>query len=430
MADICIAPLNLRNNYLFHGPGGCGKTMALRNLQLGVPAAYTAATGVAAINLPNGSTLHRWAGIGLARESAPALAAKVRRDARLRWLTVKVLIIDEISMIGAELFDKLDYIARYIRDIDIPFGGITLVLSGDFLQLSPINDNWVFKSKVWNELNLHVVHFTNMIRFVDRPYFEMLLRARKGCITDEDVEMLRGCTRKLTGDILPTVLYARKVNVNELNNKELEKLPGEEHIIESICRGISQEDAEAMFDIPKRLRLKIGAQVMLRVNLDTELVNGSRGVVVDITPSVVLVLFRNGETVSIEKYKWDHEEGRKNFYITQFPLILAWAITIHKSQGATLDYVQCDLGTTIFAAGQAYIALSRVRGLASLELEHLSRKKIFADPEALEFVNGLETYPTISSEEVVPDLVQNTPNLEDTINLIDKICDDDLDDLF
>lgn len=408
MAVVDIPTLDLSRNYLFHGPGGCGKTMALRTMYIPRNICYTAATGIAAINLPDGSTLHRWAGIGLAREPADVLVGKVKRDAMFRWKLTDVLVIDEISMIGAELFDKLDYIGRKVRGIDMPFGGIRLILSGDFLQLSPINDEWVFKSRVWPQLNLQVVHFTTMIRFNDRPYFELLLRARKGEITDDDVELLRGCTRKLEGDILPTVLYARKVNVNELNHTELAKLPGEESVYESVCTGIKAEDAEIMFDIPRLLRLKIGAQVMLRVNYDTELVNGSRGVVLSMTASHIEVRFMSG-IHKISRHNWEHEEGRKRMCISQFPLILAWAITIHKSQGSTLDRVRCDLGNTIFAAGQAYIALSRVRGLSSLELEHLSRKKIFADKVALKFVDSLKTI----------DLDESLQN----------ICDQELDEL-
>ena len=384
--------IDYNKNYLFHGPGGCGKTVALKLLH--IPSTYkvfyTAATGIAAINLPNGSTLHRWAGIGLAKESAEVLAVKVTHVAKLRWLKADILIIDEISMIGSNLFDKLDYIGRTIRKINLPFGGIRLILSGDFLQLSPINDGWIFNSKVWPTLDLQVILFDKMMRFNDEQYFSMLLRARKGTITDDDVNMLRKCNRPLEGDIMPTILYARKVNVNDLNIAELNKLDTEERIYESRCTGMKPEDAEVMYDIPHKLRLKIGAQVMLRINLDNKLVNGSRGIVVGLNSRCVNVKFLCG-VFPIDAHLWEHGDIHLYTSISQIPLILAWAITIHKSQGSTLDRVKCNLGNSIFTAGQAYIALSRVRNLESLELEHLNRKKIFADGEALTFVEKLAT---------------------------------------
>lgn len=415
-------------SFLLHGPGGTGKSYMLRSIaselvRNGKKVACTAATGVAAVNLSvpevllSGSTIHSWAGIGLADGSVNKLIAKVTHDerARKRWTETDLLIIDEISMTGAELFDKLDMIGRKIRRVpDKPFGGIQLILSGDFLQLPPVNDKWAFQSTAWAELEANLV---NMIleepkRYEDVAWFDMLLRLRKGRHTKDDIKVLRTKqvayeewlksveTKKATLFVKPTVLNSKRVDVDLENDQELEKLGGPtkdfiaydefqprnsharaEHYMKKL------DDA-----IPKYIYLKVGAQVMLKANLDIEggLANGSRGVVVEIMETGVKVKWNNGKTTLVSKFTWMQEDRDGKAARSQIPLILAWSLTIHKVQGCTLDSVVCNLGPSIFCDGQAYVALSRVRSLSGLYLSEFYPPIIKTNKEALEFVETIE----------------------------------------
>ena len=241
-------------NIILSGSGGTGKTFSLRKIaeyltKQSKTIACTATTGVAAINLNvpeykiSGSTLHSWAGVGLAQGEAKKLHAKVHHDQRAskRWLYTDVLIIDEVSMLGADFIDKLDYIGRGIRsNKDKPFGGIQLILSGDFLQLPPVNEEWCFKSFVWKELDLVPFIFDKPYRYEDLDYFKLLLRVREGKQTPEDIGKLRARTRsydkllkalkEIEGSnvIKPTILYSKRVDVDYYNEQELDKLPGNE----------------------------------------------------------------------------------------------------------------------------------------------------------------------------------------------------------
>lgn len=392
-------------NIIFHSPGGTGKSWTLKEIakycknKLHKVVACTATTGVAAINLNSpenaisSSTLHSWAGIGVVSEdtSVQKLFYKVwnHPGSRDKWLATDVLIIDEISMLGLSLFDKLDYIGRKVRrSPDFPFGGIQLIVSGDFLQLPPVKDNWVFKSSVWEECKFTSVVLEEAKRYKDLDWFNMLLRIRIGDHTKEDVKKLYSrniAYQKLIEDtekksdtqtIKPTILYSTNKNVQEHNEKELFKLPGAsrtfiaDDVFTQLNEGGKYEHYVNLLDdaIPKAVQFKTGAQVMLKVNLDVKqgYVNGSRGVVLDIGPDYMVVKFINGSEKKIQKHVWVMEDKDGKMTRTQMPFILAWALSIHKSQGCTLDYVICDLGPTIFTTGQAYVALSRVRDMSGL----------------------------------------------------------------
>ena len=414
-------------NIIIHAPGGTGKTLSLRRiaryLKIQGKCVYcTATTGVAAINLniPEdeiyASTLHSWGGVGLAREDASKICAKImskNKKARERWEIAEILIIDEVSMLGAEFIDKLNYIGQELRkNYNQPFGGIQLILSGDFLQLPPVKDEWAFESGTWKELNLHPIVLDKPIRYDDEVYFRLLLRVRKGTCTITDHKKLRARVRaydKLhallkkednTKVIKPTILYSRRIDVDNHNSQEMEKLPGEEkvYIAEDTFaarrKGVKRDRYEARLDntIPQIVALKVGAQVMLKTNLDIEqgLVNGSRGVVMELGDDFAFVRFINGVRLRIFRNVWKDEDKDAVFTRSQLPFILAWGITIHKGQGATLDYAICDLGPSIFAAGQAYVALSRVRNLRGLFISEFYQKSIQVDKKALKYVQTLE----------------------------------------
>lgn len=388
--------------------------------------ARCATTGIASINLHTSKgtakTLHSWAGIGLGKGTAKKLALNVMMKAatRKRWEDTDYLIIEEISMMGADLLNKLDYIGRKVRNrLDTPFGGITIIVLGDFLQLPPINAEWVFLSSVWSTLNFSVVIFDKSRRYSDGVYFSLLQRARKGEITDTDSRLLRRRMRayerllmrintaeekgKMT--IKPTVIFTTNARVDGYNKEKLMVLNTPSFFYEAEDTYASKDGGRVSYKIleeiyhPRldemiadRIELKVGAQVMLKWNFDTEsgLCNGSRGVVVNLAPSAVIVAFLNGEKRAIEPVMWKYESNGVTATRCQMPIVLAWACTVHKSQGMTVDYAVMDIGSSIFCGGQAYVALSRVRSLKGLFLSGYKRSSIYAEQTALEFVKTIE----------------------------------------
>jgi ATP-dependent DNA helicase PIF1 len=360
-----IDSIENKENIIFHGPGGCGKSYSIKFIanffqSRGKKVYCTATTGVAAINLCDSekkitaTTLHSWAGVGTAKLSAKKLFFKVAHSkARERWEETELLIIDEVSMLGAEFMDKLDYIGQNIKHCDKPFGGIQLLLSGDFLQLPPVKDEWVFNSRVWDKFNLHPFIFEEPKRYDDRDYFNFLLRIRNGSHTPEDEKKIRARIKAYTkfleivksnkdniNIVKPTFIYSKKKDVNQENEIELDKLEGE--AIEFIAEdSFTPYNNKARYDyyiellddsIPKAIALKKGAQVMLKFNLDTKggLVNGTRGVVLNIESGRVTVRFINGKKLIIEKIPWEVEDKDGCAVRHQIPLLLAWACTVHK----------------------------------------------------------------------------------------------------
>lgn len=415
-------------NVFLTGPGGCGKTytiheiynhFTIRNVRLGL----CATTGIAAKNLHKqedgifASTFHSFFGIGLAQGSFDKILESVQNNkyACKRIKNSTILILDEVSMLGGKLFETVDKITRIIRKSDRVFGGMQIIFAGDFLQLSPVKDGWVFKSEMWRELQFKTFIFESPKRYSDTRWFELLLRVRNGTPTDNDIKKLYSRVkaydklmkifRNATPDelkmmIRPTMLYSKKIDVEGENERELAKLPGK-------CITLTSTDTFVQRKVRKKrdyyvgllddmiasvISLKVGAQVMLRKNLDVEagLVNGSRGVVVDISPDAVLVRFLCGNVIRIIRHEYSAGDKYARISRDQFPLSLAWACTIHKSQSLTLDTVSCDLGSSVFAEGQSYVAMSRVRSITGLFLKDFDPRSIQACPEALEFYKSLE----------------------------------------
>ncbi len=428
---LVLLALDAGENVILHGPGGTGKTFSLRLIasylmEQGKIVACTATTGVAALNLnvPEklimARTLHSWSGIGLGRLSKEKLYTKVyqKKAYRDRWRETDVLIIDEISMFGKSLLEKLDYIGRRVRQgirqkNPKPFGGLQLIFSGDFLQLPPVKDEWGFCADAWKRMNLIPFIFSEPKRYDDTRYFELLLRIRKGEQTDKDIALLRKRVDaydhlqeilskiKSSVAIRPTILFPRRIDVQAYNDKELAKLPSDLKEFTAIdeftafTKGTRRDPYINLLDdmIPKCLAIRVGAQVMLKANLDVQsgLVNGTRGVVTGISMDgpepVICTKFLNGKSLRLIRHVWTVEDKDGFSSRSQFPLILAWAFTIHKGQGSTLDYAICDL--RVFAKGQAYVALSRVRNLKGLFISELWPSLIEADEEALEFEKEL-----------------------------------------
>lgn len=407
-----IQTINSGCNVFVTGPGGTGKSTIIKHLvdtnkqfdTIGV----TAMTGAAAV-LINGQTLHSYLGIGLGKDSVDSLVRKImsRPKTRKVWEETKILVIDEVSMLSAELLTKLNTVAKEIRTNDKPFGGIQLVFAGDFLQLPCIKGVFCFECDDWNECAFTTFHLTRILRQHDLRFQECLNNARFGKMTQEDLNYCVSQTnleemKKM--QIKPTKILCHNADVNEINKEKLDKLPKTEvkeydadieynpHFYSPFKHKFLFQDITKICNAQPNLALAIGAQVMLLTNIDTKngLVNGSRGVITKFTDDELpVVLFRNGRELTIDYHKYEIKDG--NFLIAiihQIPLKLAYAITVHKSQGMTLDCAVINL-KGVFEYGQAYVALSRVKDITSLFLMNAVVSSFKAHPKAVNFYNEI-----------------------------------------
>lgn len=386
------------HNVFFTGSAGTGKSFLLKRIIAGLPpdvTMATASTGVAACHI-GGVTLHQFAGIGLGTATLERCFELASRSTVASvWRKTKHLIIDEISMVDGEFFDKIEAVARHVRKNDKPFGGIQLVLCGDFFQLPPVSKGekktrFCFQSSAWKECVNYNFELIKVHRQKDPKFVELLNRIRVGSVTEEIAGILRATSRQKIerNGILATRLCSHIREADEINTSQLESLTGKEKTF------IAQDSDENMskileqqLPVPGKLILKVGAQVMLlkNINVSSGLVNGARGVVVKFVEGTPVVQFRSGEQHHATMEKWTIKgTGGGLIHRKQIPLKLAWAFSIHKSQGLTLDCVEMSLAR-VFDAGQAYVALSRAQSLDSLRVLDFNSQQIWADRNVLEF---------------------------------------------
>lgn len=397
-------------NIFLTGPAGTGKTSVIKkfvgDFRWERKIAITSTTGISAL-LIGGTTLHSYTGIGLGKGSVDSMVSKIlsRGYLKKRWNEMEVLIIDEISMLSPELLDKLDQIAKAVRHTLRPFGNIQLVLSGDFLQLPCIDspDKFCNEARCWEKCIDEVVYLTEIIRQNDSTFQNCLNSIRIGKVPDDVATILKkrvGVKLDNEYGIKPTKLFPLNRAVDNLNHQELGELTTDlyEYDLEiSILKPTKNkadmiDKAKKYCIAPEKLQLCVGAQVMLLWNLDLEnqLANGSRGIVIDFIEDTPIVKFLNGVERIIDYHIWEIEEnGVKTMKLIQIPLKLAWAVSIHKSQGSSLDLAEMDL-SNVFEYGQAYVALSRVKKLEGLSITGLDIDKIKAHPKAVEFYEEIE----------------------------------------
>lgn len=401
-------------NIFLTGNGGAGKSFVIKVLfeflhEEEISVGRAALTGTAALNI-GGSTLHSWTGIGLGANNQNQLLNEVLRNkkARDRIARTKILFVDEISMANGSLLNKLNFIFKYIRNNDKPFGGIQCIWSGDQCQLNPVfkameEDCLSFESEAWKEANPEVVVLKKIMRQDDNSEFvEALNLIRMGDLSKIHIINSRIDAKFPDDGIKPVKLLCKNVDVDKFNNEKLAFIKGKEEKFYAVDTG--EPYLSKYFDknclAPKVLTLKVGAQCMLLRNLDVEngYVNGSIGIVEGFTDEGPRVKFICG-TMIVSKESWSVKEqktlenGKIEFKElgsrTQIPLKLAYCITIHKSAGLTLERAEVDLNE-VFTAGQAYVALSRIRNLESLSVKKFPHSKIFADQRCVDFYKNLK----------------------------------------
>jgi ATP-dependent DNA helicase PIF1 len=405
-------------NIFLTGPAGTGKSVTLSKIKdhcesTGLKFGITATTGTSAF-LIGGKTIHSFLGVGLAKESAEQIFEYVRYKLshiakKLREL--QVLIIDEISMLDIELFDKISEYLCYMRKNKNPFGGLQIVLTGDFCQLEPVSGDYCFSSPIWSKLNLKTIYLHKLIRQDgDLVFQSMLKKLRYGKCSQKTYDILSALSTKDFGDIKPTILYPRNYDVDKINKLESEKLiasNAKRMKYELEYPKLSKNKEKTIrwiksLDLPEVIEFSVGDQVVITANIDQDIgiVNGTRGVIVDVKSRCVIIKKINGNIIEIKYHKSICVED-KDVYVCYIPLKLAYALSIHRSQGMTLDAIEIDIGSKIFAAGQAYTALSRAQSLNSVKIKSISKKSFIVNPSVIEFYKKIENDAKISHEKYI-----------------------------
>lgn len=383
---------------LLTGSAGAGKTFVLNQFikiakNEGKHVSVTATTGLAATHL-GGTTIHSWSGIGISDELQPGFGDRMSKTRCEIIEKTDVLIIDEISMLHDFRLDMVDEVCRVVRKIDKPFGGIQIIMSGDFFQLPPINrgdsraGGFVVNSKVWQELDPVICYINEQHRQDDEELLDILNSMRAGELSKHYAEKLMARIDVEPENNNPvTELHTVNIDVDRLNNTRLDALNGDELFYTQTTTGSTNyvETLQRSVLAPAILRLKKGALVMAVKNSpNRNYVNGSLGVVIDFesTTEYPVVEFKNGKVVTMIPDTWELRDGdKKRASITQIPLRLAWAITVHKSQGMTLDAARIDLRKA-FVEGMGYVALSRVKNLHSLFLTGINQMALTVSQDA------------------------------------------------
>jgi len=383
---------------LLTGPAGAGKTFVLNQFIRtakgeGKHVSVTATTGLAATHL-GGTTIHSWSGIGISDEMPHGFLDSMAKGRREIIEKTDVLIIDEVSMLHDFRLDMVDEVCRAVRKKDEPFGGIQLIMSGDFFQLPPINrgnsraGGFVVNSEVWRDLDPVICYLAEQHRQDDETLLDILNALRAGELRRHHAEILLSRVGvEPDSDDLLTELHTVNVDVDRLNESKLDLLDGDELFYTQTTTGSKNyvESLQRSVLAPATLRIKKGALVMaVKNSLDRKYVNGSLGIVTDFESGTEypIVEFKNGKVITMSPDTWELRDGdKKRASITQIPLRLAWAITVHKSQGMTLDAARIDLRKA-FVEGMGYVALSRVKNLHNLYLSGINQMALRVSEDA------------------------------------------------
>ncbi|MFA6603372.1 MAG: PIF1 family DEAD/DEAH box helicase [Patescibacteria group bacterium] len=396
-----LAILKTGANVFLTGEPGSGKTHTINRYVAylrarGIEPALTASTGIAATHI-GGMTIHSWCGIGIADELTPYDLDRIASNERIykRLMKAKILVIDEVSMLDARTLAMVDAVCRETRRNPMPFGGLQTVLVGDFFQLPPVardgrTAEFAFRSSAWAELRPAVCYLSGQYRQDDPEFLSVLSAIRSNAVGEDHLRILESRAAARVGAAKGAVkLFSHNADVDRINEQELLRLPGVERVFAMETKGPEQLVTSLKRGClsPETLRLKPGAAVMFtRNNPQAGFVNGTLGTVIDAAGENGFPLVRTstGARIAAEPMEWKIEDqGRVLASTKQVPLRLAWAMTVHKSQGMSLDAALMDLGAA-FEFGQGYVALSRVRRLAGLFLLGCNARALEVHPAILE----------------------------------------------
>jgi ATP-dependent exoDNAse (exonuclease V) alpha subunit len=399
--DEAFAILKTGLNVFLTGEPGSGKTHTINRYvawlrERGIEPAVTASTGIAATHI-GGLTIHSWSGIGIKRDVSDYDIEMIqsREKTARRIIDTKVLIIDEISMLDAQTLESVDRVLRTLRRKAMrpeePFGGLQVIFVGDFFQLPPVSRDrtvhFAFESSAWREANPIACYLSEQHRQEDDDFLDLLSAMRRNAFTAAHRTRLQSRVGILPKKTVATKLFTHNENVDRINQASLESIAGPARVFQMSSRGSRTlvDTLRAQCLSPETLSLKEGAAVMFtRNNFDAGYVNGTLGTVTNFTSlGLPVVRTQSGGVVVVELAEWAIQDGNKILArITQLPLRLAWAITVHKSQGMSLDAAVIDLSQA-FEYGQGYVAISRVRTLSGLFLEGFNERALELHPNVV-----------------------------------------------
>lgn len=441
--DIAFDKYITGNNIFITGPGGSGKSALIKQMyehaiENEKHIHVTAMTGCAAILLNcNAKTLHSWGHIGLGNKSFEEITYKINKNkkAKTMWKTTDILVVDEVSMLSLKLFELLNAIGKKIRQNCRPFGGIQIIFSGDFYQLPPVGSRdepetsqFCFESSEWNAVfaRNNEILLKTIYRQTDNTYTNILNQIREGKIKRSTIDIINNCINKeKSEDTLIVKLYPIRSKVEQINKNEMDKLESVSSVFvlkfetnlemsnSDKAKRLQINKTDIAYELEyisnnilceKELLLKKGAQVMSTINIkddkDNLLVcNGSQGKILrfDQETGYPVVKYNNGYIKMMSPHIWKSEKI-PGIGVSQIPLILSWALTIHKSQGITLDNAEIDIGSNVFECGQSYVALSRLRSIDGLYLKSFDVNKIKINKKVKAYYDALNLYEEVTSD--------------------------------
>lgn len=419
--EIARKILRSGRNVFLTGSAGTGKTYVLNEYvkylrERGIEPALVAPTGIAASHI-GGKTIHSFFSVGIKEEIDGSYLRWLQKQPFLldRFEELRVLIVDEISMVSPKLFLLMDKILRAFKHLEKPFGGVQVVLAGDFFQLPPISKTakesgeakFVWQTQLWQKMDLKVCYLEEKFRQDDDVLITILEEIRAGAVSENSMEVFRSrYKKKLANNFSPTKLYTHNADVDKINDAEVDKLPGEPVVFEANTKG-SKKNLEKIFKgslVAEQVKLKKGAMVIfIKNNYEKGYINGTLGKVVSFSKAdnLPIVEIFSGRKILVEMEEWllENEKGEVKAVVEQIPLKLAWALTVHKSQGMTLDAAEIDLSKT-FEVGQGYVALSRIRSIEGLRLMGLNNVALQVDQSVLEIDQAMKSHSLVIAEKV------------------------------